>query len=98
MGMTGIYSIVRQPLSLFNFLIYFGICLLIGHLWFVITFCLLFWIYYERIMYAEEQFLYRKFGEDFVKWSAETPAFFPKFKIFVKPSHSFSWKKVIKKN
>ncbi|MCF7814627.1 MAG: isoprenylcysteine carboxylmethyltransferase family protein [Candidatus Cloacimonetes bacterium] len=94
---TGIYSLVRHPLYLGNFLIYFGICLLTGHLWFIITFCLLFWIYYERIMYAEEQFLNRKFGVDFVNWSEETPAFIPKFRSYVKPSKSFIWKKVIKK-
>jgi len=44
---TGIYSVVRHPLYLGNFLMYFGICLLTGHLWFTISFCLMFWIYYE---------------------------------------------------
>ncbi len=97
LNMTGIYSVVRHPLYLGNFLIYLGICLLIGHLWFVIIFCLLFWIYYERIMYAEEQFLFRKFGKNFTNWSAETPAFIPRFKSFVKPAQSFSWKKVLRK-
>lgn len=94
---TGIYSVVRHPLYLGNFFIYLGICFWIGNVWFIISFCLIFWIYYERIMYAEEQFLRRKFDEDFVKWSAETPAFIPNFKLFVKPSQAFSWKKIMKK-
>ncbi len=94
---TGIYSIVRHPLYLGNFLMWLGICLLTGNLWFVITFCLIYWIYYERIMFAEEQFLRRKFGTIYTQWAEKTPAFMPNFKSFVKPSLPFSWKKVLKK-
>ncbi len=94
---TGIYSMVRHPLYLGNFLMYFGISLLTCNIWFILAFILVFWLYYERIMYAEEQFLRRKFGEEYVTWSQDIPAFFPKFKGFVRPALSFSWKKIIKK-
>ena len=94
---TGIYSMVRHPLYLGNFLMWLGVCLLTGNLWFIIIFCLVYWIYYERIMFAEEQFLRRKFGIVYEQWAEKTPAFFPNFKLFVKPSLPFSWKKVLKK-
>ncbi len=94
---TGIYSMVRHPLYLGNFLMYFGIALLTCNIWFIIAFILIFWLYYERIMYAEEQFLRRKFGEEYISWSEGIPAFIPKFKGFIRPSLSFSWKKIIKK-
>lgn len=94
---TGAYSIVRHPLYLGNFLIWLGICLLTGNLWFIIAFCLLFWIYYERIMFAEEEFLRNKFDNEYLEWANKTPAFIPKFKQFAKPIIPFSWKKVLKK-
>jgi hypothetical protein len=92
---TGIYSILRHPLYLGNFLMWFGICLLTENIWFIVIFCSVFWLYYERIMYCEEQFLRRKFGSDYTEWANKTPAFLPEFKLFVKPSFPFSWKKVL---
>ncbi|MGB5030782.1 MAG: isoprenylcysteine carboxylmethyltransferase family protein, partial [Saprospiraceae bacterium] len=62
LNQQGIYSIVRHPLYLGNFLMYLGFALLPMSIFFVIIFCLLFWIYYERIMFAEEQFLRGKFN------------------------------------
>jgi len=94
---TGIYSIVRHPLYLGNFFMWLGPALLTGNLWFIIIFCLIYWLYYERIMYAEEQFLRRKFGKNYTDWAEKVPAFFPKFKKFQKNDLPFSWKKVLKK-
>lgn len=94
---TGIYSMVRHPLYVGNFLMWFGPALLTQSLWFNVAFCLFYWVYYERIMFAEEQFLRRKFGEVYLKWSENVPPFMPKFKNFKKSTLDFSWKKVIKK-
>lgn len=93
---TGIYSAVRHPLYFGNFLMWFGISLWTGHFWFIISFCLFYWIYYERIMFAEECFLRRKFGKDYLTWSENTPAFLPKFKNFKKSTRSFNWRKVLR--
>jgi len=94
---TGIYSIVRNPLYLGNFLMWFGIGLLSMNLWFMVAFVFLYWVYYERIIYTEEQFLTRKFDKEYTDWASRTPCFFPRFKDYVKPDLKFSWKKVIKK-
>lgn len=96
---TGIYSLVRHPLYLGNFFMWLGVALLTGNLWFVIAFCLSYWIYYERIMFAEEQFLRKKFGDTYLQWAEKVPAFIPslKFKNFVPPGFPFCWKKVLKK-
>lgn len=94
---TGIYSIVRHPLYLGNFLMWLGPAMLTAHPWFILVFCLFYWIYYERIMYAEEQFLRGKFGNAYLEWSEKVPPFFPRFKGFVKSDLNFSWKKVLKK-
>jgi len=93
----GIYSVVRHPLYLGNFFMWLGPGLLTGQFWFIIAFILFFWIYYERIMFAEEQFLRRKFGTVYTDWAEKVPAFIPRFKSFVKSDWPFSWKKVLKK-
>jgi len=96
---TGIYSLVRHPLYLGNFFMWFGLAMMSGNIWFLIVFCLFYWIYYERIMFAEEQFLKRKFDSVYTDWADRTPTFFPSLSIkkFIKPKYSFSWKKILKK-
>lgn len=94
---TGIYSIVRHPLYVGNFLMWLAPAMLTENLWFVVAFCLFYWVYYERIMFAEEQFLRRKFKETYTDWAENVPAFIPRFKGFQKSTLPFSWKKVLKK-
>lgn len=94
---TGIYSSVRHPLYLGNFFMWLGIALLTGSFWFVIAFILFYWIYYERIMFAEEQFLSRKFGAAYDTWAGHTPAIIPSFRKFKPADIQFNWKKVLKK-
>ena len=97
LNQTGIYSTVRHPLYLGNFFMWLGAAILCENAWFVVSFALLYWVYYERIMYAEEQFLRRKFGTAYTDWAAKTPAFIPSLKQFSKPKYPFSLKKVLKK-
>ncbi len=94
---SGIYSVVRHPLYLGNFFMWLGPVLLTGHFWFVLVVSLFYWIYYERIMFSEEQYLRRKFGETFVVWAEKVPAFIPSCKGYQKADLPFSWKKVLKK-
>lgn len=93
---TGIYSLVRHPLYVGNFFMWLGIALLTGNAWFIVSFVLLYILYYERIMVAEEQFLARKFGEIFHEWAERTPAVLPRFRNYKKPVLGFSWRKVLK--
>ena len=94
---TGIYSLVRHPLYVGNFFMWLGVVMLAQSIWFLFVFVLFYWIYYERIMYAEEQFLRRKFGELYKEWGNVTPAFIFSFKNYRPNKMAFSWKKVIKK-
>lgn len=93
---TGIYSVVRHPLYLGNFLMWLGIAVWTINLWFIVAFCLFYWLYYERIMYAEEEFLRDKFGKQYIQWAETTPAFIPDFKKYIKPIDDFNWKKVLR--
>ncbi|MFP7656914.1 methyltransferase family protein [Chryseobacterium proteolyticum] len=97
LNITGIYSVVRNPLYLGNFFMWLGLALFTENLWFVVSFILFYWIYYERIIYAEEQFLERKFGEKYRSWASKVPVFIPNLGLFRKNELSFSLKKVLKK-
>lgn len=94
---SGVYSVVRHPLYLGNFFMWLGPALLTGHFWFIFSFCLFYWLYYERIMFTEEQFLRRKFGDSYLEWAEKVPAFVPKFSNFKRSDLTFSWKKILKK-
>lgn len=94
---TGIYSIVRHPLYLGNFLIGLGISLVQFVWWLPVIYVLAFWLYYERIMFAEEAFLRQKFGEQYEQWAAATPAFWPRFTQWRTPALPFSWLNVFRR-
>jgi len=94
---TGMYSIVRNPLYLGNFIIILGLTLFIQVWWFALIVWVGFWIYYERIVLAEEEFLRKKFGDTFLQWAEKTPVFFPNFKNWKKPNLPFSFKTVLRR-
>ena len=94
---TGIYAIVRHPLYLGNYLIWIGIATYVLNVFFIIIISLIFWLYYERIMFAEERFLGNKFGEDYLKWSNRIPAFLPNFSKYQKSVVAFSFKTVLRR-
>ena len=60
---TGMYSVARHPLYFGNFLIMLGIAMSIQVWWFVLVTVLAFWLYYERIMFAEEEGLRAGLGD-----------------------------------
>ncbi len=94
---TGMYSLLRHPLYLGNFLIWFGI-VLSTHSWYFFAFSVfIFLLYYEKIMFAEEEFLRTKFGDTYLKWANNTPLLIPKFKNWQSPNIPFSYKRVFKK-
>jgi len=94
---TGIYSMVRHPLYVGNFFMWLGVGMLTQNPYFIGFFVFLYWVYYERIMCAEEQFLVNKFGEEYSNWADNTPAFILSFKNYCKPELSFCLKKVLRK-
>jgi protein-S-isoprenylcysteine O-methyltransferase Ste14 len=97
LNVTGIYSLVRHPLYLGNFFMWLGPVLFLRSLGDTFVFGLIYWLYYERIMFAEEQFLRRKFGDIYDKWSERVSSFIPYSFNFVRPKLPFSMKNVLKR-
>ena len=94
---TGLYSIIRNPLYVGNYLMWLAVCMLTGNLWFVVLFTFVFWMYYERIIYAEEEFLRDKFKSVYLDWTEKTPIFVPKHLNYKKPNIPFNWRRVLEK-
>jgi protein-S-isoprenylcysteine O-methyltransferase Ste14 len=97
LNVTGIYSLLRHPLYLGNFFMWLGPVLFLRSIGDVIVFILLYWLYYERIMFAEEQFLRRKFGDIYDNWSEKVSSFIPYSFNFIRPRLPFSMKNVLKR-
>ncbi len=94
---TGIYSVVRNPLYLGNFFMGLGLALFPYLWWLVLIYILIFWLYYERIILAEEAFLREKFGQAYLDWAEKTPVFIPKLDQYTKAALPFSLRNVLKR-
>jgi len=92
----GIYSVVRHPLYLGNYLMWLGILCFTFNLPLLIILSLTYWFYYERIMFAEEAFLEKKFGQEFLIWTSQVPAILPSFKNYIPSEPGFSTRKVLR--
>ena len=97
LNIMGMYSIVRHPLYLGNFIMILGIAAFIKVWWFLLVVILAFGLYYERIMFAEEEFLKKKFGRVFDDWALNTPPFIPKLMNWKKPTLLLSLKTILKR-
>lgn len=93
----GIYSIVRHPLYLGNYLMWAGLLLFTMNPFLFLMVSLFFWLYYERIMFAEEAYLESRFGQQFIDWANRVPPFFPAFGKFEKGNIPFSLKAVLRR-
>ncbi len=93
----GIYSAVRHPLYLGNYLMWAGFLLFTLDILLFFIVSLVFWLYYERIMYAEERYLEKQFGDTFIQWSLIVPPFVPSLKNFEPGTIPFSFKTVLRR-
>ncbi len=95
----GIYKVCRNPMYLGNILLIFGFGLFANSLLFSLLFSPLFVLFYVAIIIAEEDFLLKKFGQQFTDYKSQTNAIIPGFKNIKTAftGHSFKWKNVIYK-
>ncbi len=94
---TGMYSIVRNPLYLGNFITILGVIMSLKVWWLVLLVSMFFFIYMERIILAEENFLQEKYGPEYDSWRKKTPVILPNFRNWVAPSLPFSLKTVLRR-
>jgi protein-S-isoprenylcysteine O-methyltransferase Ste14 len=91
---TGIYSIVRHPLYCGAGLLWIGAALTLRVWWFAALVALLYIVYIERIVVAEEAYLSATFDE-FDPWSSRTPAFVPKPSLWRPAGGTLQWRRLL---
>jgi len=94
---SGLYSVVRHPLYLGNFLIWMGLALYARSWRIELIVLFVFWIFYERVMFAEEEYLRGLFGEEYLSWSERTRAFIPSLRGWRSPEMPFSARVVVRR-
>ena len=92
---TGIYSLIRHPLYIGNFLIWLGASLITNNLYFVLFSIFFYWLIYIPIILAEEDYLIKKFKNEYKLYSLNVPAIIPNFKKWIKPELNFNLRKVL---
>lgn len=93
----GMYSVVRNPLYLGNFIVILGILISIKTWWFVLLGSLAYCLYIERIIATEESYLTEKFGREYTDWASKTPIFLPNPRLWRSPAMPFSLKTVLRR-
>ena len=97
LNQTGMYSVVRHPLYLGNYLMWLGVAMAPGIWWLAVLISLAYALYCERVMYSEEEFLHAKFGQAYANWAALTPAFIPNLRLWKPATLPFSWRTVLRR-
>ena len=97
LNVSGLYSVCRNPLYLGNFFMGLGPMLFVRQYWLLLVYASLFWLYYERIIFAEEEFLRRKFGKVYEEYCRRTPVFVPRISLWRPPALPFSFRTVLKR-
>src|SRR5512138_3038657 len=73
----GIFSWVRNPLYVGNFLVWMGFAVISGVLWFLPVAAVIFAIEYTLIVRYEEGVLESIFGQEYLAYKTRTPRWFP---------------------
>ena len=95
LNILGIYSIVRHPLYLGNYIIWLGLISLLNNYIFILFFTFIFYFYYEKIIFAEEKYLLNIYKNKYLEWSMSTPAIIPNIFIFKVNKENISFKRIL---
>jgi len=97
LNVTGIYSIVRNPLYIGNLLIYTGLLIAYSNLWALVFFDSLLILQYYFIIQSEESFLEQTYGKEYLDYKKKVRSIIPSFREYKKPANPFNRIKVIMK-
>ena len=75
---SGPYALIRNPLYVGNFLIGIGWTFMAGWLWATVFIFVYVALYCCVLIPAEEDFLEKKFGMDYINYKKKVPAIFPR--------------------
>jgi len=91
----GLYSLVRNPLYVGNFLVYNGVLLAYSNPVALVLFNAFFIANYYFIILSEENYLEKQFGEVYNEYRRTVPKVLPKFSLYRRNDHPFSWTRAV---
>lgn len=95
----GIYAHTRNPLYVGNLLIVIGLGIIANNSWWYIFVFPFFLSVYWCIVFAEEDFLLRQFGQEYAEYRQSVPRFFPRLRGILSSCKAceFDWMRVFRK-
>jgi len=91
----GAFAYVRNPIYLGSMWIGFGMAALIGDPWAFLLAAVAFGILYFSIVPAEEEYLFRRFGQEYRRYRESVPRFIPRLRPFPgREQMPFAWRAV----
>jgi len=91
----GIYSMVRNPLYLGNFIVYNGLLVAYANPWAFIPFNIYLMVLYYFIIRAEEAYLAEQYGKVYTDYLTKAPRIIPALGLYRKPANPFNLRKVL---
>ncbi len=95
LNISGIYSIVRNPLYIGNFFIFTGLVIVFFNIFAVFTFVIFLILQYYFVILAEESFLKEKYGLEYEIYCQQVNRIIPTFRGYKKNQNPFNLKKVV---
>ncbi|MFQ5456047.1 MAG: methyltransferase family protein [Nitrospirota bacterium] len=77
---NGPYLFTRNPLYLGNFFLGLGFSIMSNNLIIIVLFSFFFFFIYQWVIEDEENYLVKKFGDEFARYKMDVPRFFPGIK------------------
>jgi protein-S-isoprenylcysteine O-methyltransferase Ste14 len=93
----GMYSVVRNPLYLGNFITQIGVGMQFRVWELSALSCLWLVGLYVPIILSEERFLLGKFGDEYARYAAAVPRICPRLGLWKTPQLQWSWRMVIRR-
>lgn len=95
LNITGIYSLVRNPLYIGNFLIFTGLVIVFANIWAEMILAIFLILQYFFIIRYEEDFLRMQYGKRYADYCDRVKQIIPVFKNYEKNRNPFDLKKVV---
>jgi len=95
LNISGIYSIVRNPLYIGNFFIFTGLVIVFFNIFAGLSFIIFLILQYYFVILAEENFLKEKYGLEYEVYCQQVKRIIPTFRGYKRNRTPFNLKKVI---
>lgn len=95
LNVTGIYSIVRNPLYIGNFFMFSGLVAVFSNIYAVLVFVVFLILQYYFVILTEENFLKETYGKDYETYCGRVRRIIPTFKHYERNRNRFDFRKVI---